>query len=92
MPGRPKTHPETTPAHPNRLSERAIDLLRRVVDKASKHESLAIYKDNEPHSIVQALLRRGLIEFYPGPYFGDLIISSTGAGRALIEKINGKAK
>lgn len=82
MPGRPKTHPDTTPQHENRLSAKALDLLRRVVNGKD------VYPDNEPENIVNALLVRGLVD--TGDWTGQLLPSH--AGRALIDKIGGKAK
>ena len=82
MSGRPKTHPDTSPKFPNRLSPKALDLLRR----AAAAQKPGIFADNEPEPIVDALLARQLI------YIFDYSLFATDAGRALIEKIDGKAK
>lgn len=75
--GRPKIHPDTSPAHPRRLSPKALDLLRRV----AKMPRMA---DNYPLPIVIALFKRGLIidEDLGG------VISITTAGRALLAEMD----
>lgn len=95
MPGRPKTHPDTTPQHPNRLSAKALDLLRRVVNDnatpgASADKKKGIYADNESAQLIAALVKRGLIWNNCDGSDGFQIRATT-AGRALIESLDGKA-
>lgn len=85
MPGRPKTHQDTTPQHPNRLSAKALDLLRRIT-----YPKGVIYADNENPHILKALYDRKLV--CAKTIGDDPWTVPTDAGRALIESIGGKAK